>query len=452
MLKIYNTLTRQKEVFKPIYKDQVGVYTCGPTVYDFPHIGNLRSYIFSDLVNRALGANGFNVKLVMNITDVDDKTIKRAQEERKSLKEVTQQYTEIFLNDLKLANIVQPSLLPKATEEISGMVELIKILLNKGIAYKTSSNDIYFNIAKFAEYGKIAQVDLKQLKENAEGRMNKADEYGKENVRDFALWKAYDDSDGDVYWETELGKGRPGWHIECSVMSSKYLGQPFDIHMGGIDLVFPHHTNEIAQSEAAYGKPLANYWLHAEHLLVDNTKMSKSKNNFYTTKDIIDKNISLLAFKYLTLTAHYRSKLNFTWESLSAAQNALYNLYEELSAYSKPGNVLKSYHDGFMTAVNDDFDTPKAIAVIWDMLRSDNAGEDKLATAFEMDKVLGLSLEETWLKSKDMPAEIASMINERENARKAKDFAKSDELRKAIEAKGYLLEDTIDGAVVKKKF
>jgi cysteinyl-tRNA synthetase len=451
MLTLFNTLTKEKQEFAPINPRKVGLYCCGPTVYDAIHIGNLRSFIFADLLHRTLQARGYATAFVMNITDVDDKTIKKSQAEGKTLKETTEFYTKIFLEDLEKANIVLPDRMPKATEEIGGMVQIVKLLLAKGIAYETDNGDIYFSIAKFKGYGKIAQVDLSHLKQNAGGRMNNADEYEKDDLRDFALWKAYSPEDGEVFWETEIGKGRPGWHIECSAMSTKYLGQPFDIHLGGIDLLFPHHTNEMAQSEAAYGKPLANYWLHAEHLLVDNAKMSKSKNNFFTAREILDKGFSLLAFRYLVLSSHYRSKLNFTWESLQGAQNALNNLYKEVSIMGPARNVLPEFDSAFMKAINDDLNTAKGLAVVWDLLKSENEGTDKLATLLKFDQVLGLKIKEVWEATSILPDTVQKLAQERDQARADKDFARSDELRIAIESNGYIVEDTPDGTRLKKR-
>jgi cysteinyl-tRNA synthetase len=451
-MKFYNSLTRNTEEFKPNKPGHAGVYTCGPTVYDYLHIGNLRSFIFSDLLLRLLKLNGYKTTYVMNVTDVDDKTIKRSQTENKPLQKVTEFYTRVFLEDLKRVNNIIPDKLPKATDEISGMVELIKTLLEKGFAYKTPAGDIYFDISKFESYGKLAQIDLDQLKQNAEGRLDNADEYEKEDIRDFALWKAYDQSDGDVFWETELGKGRPGWHIECSVMSTKYLSQPFDIHVGGVDLIFPHHTNEIAQSEAAYGKPLANYWLHPEHLLVDNSKMAKSKKNFFTSKDVLDKGYDLMAFRYFTLIAHYKSKLNFTWEGLTAAQNALNNLYQTVATFDPAGDALQNFVEEFKQHINNDLDTPNAVAVMWKMLSSDNKTSDKLATLLELDEFLGLRIKEVWEAAQTIPEVVKKLAEERETARKDKDYLKSDELRKAIESNGYLVDDTADGVRIKKKF
>ncbi|MBX4187532.1 MAG: cysteine--tRNA ligase [Candidatus Doudnabacteria bacterium] len=452
MLTLHNTLTREKEEFIPIAPNTVGLYSCGPTVYDYAHIGNLRSYIYADLLHRALKVNNYQVNFVMNITDVDDKTIRKSQSEKIPLKEITEKYTKFFLEDLNRVNILIPEKLPKATEEISGIVELIKILLEKGVAYKTKDGDIYFAISKYPNYGKLAQVDLSNLKQNAGGRLNNADEYEKEDARDFALWKAYQPEDGDVFWETELGKGRPGWHVECSVMSAKYLGQPFDIHMGGVDLIFPHHTNEIAQSEAAYDKPLANYWIHSEHLLVDEEKMAKSKNNFYTSKDILDHGNDLMGFRYLIVSSNYRSKLNFTWESLKGAQNALNNLYTQISIYDPAKNGLPEFERQFMAAVNDDLNTPKALAVVWDMINSDEDSGEKLASLFKFDQVLGLKIKEVWEAAKAVPDTVLELAKQRDQARNEKDFAKSDELRIAIESNGFLVEDSPDGTKLKKKF
>jgi len=293
MIKFYNTLTRKKEIFKPLKDKKVGIYTCGLTVYDFAHIGNLRAYVFADILRKTLKANDFEIKEVMNITDVDDKTIKKSQEEKESLKEFTKKYEKAFIENFKEMNIEKSEVMPRATDNIKEMVSIIKELLKKRIAYKTNDG-IYFSIKKFKDYGKLSGVKIKKLKTGASKRVSK-DEYEKDSVNDFALWKFYDKKDGNVFWETEIGKGRPGWHIECSAMSMKYLGKQFDIHIGGVDLIFPHHENEIAQSEASFGKkPWVKYWLHNEWILVDGKKMSKSKKNFYKLEDITNKGYSPL--------------------------------------------------------------------------------------------------------------------------------------------------------------
>ena len=291
-LKLYNTLTRKKEVFKPINKNSVGIYLCGPTIYNHVHIGNLRAYLFADILRRYFEFKDYKIKEVMNLTDVDDKTIRDSQIKKKSLKEFTKEYEKGFLEDIKSMNLETPEFIPKATEHIPEMINLIKDLLNKKFAYK-SEDGIYFSIKKFKNYGKLAGIKLADLKTGASERVGE-DEYEKENARDFALWKFYTKEDGNVFWETEFGKGRPGWHIECSAMSMKYLGKSFDIHMGGEDLIFPHHENEIAQSEASTGKKFVNYWLHNGWVLVDGKKMSKSLKNFYNLKDIIKRGYSPL--------------------------------------------------------------------------------------------------------------------------------------------------------------
>jgi len=451
MISLFNTLTRKKEEFRPILPGHAGLYSCGPTVYDYAHIGNLRSYLFSDILRRTLAANGLKVKFVMNITDVDDKTIRKSKAEGKPLKEVTEFYTTIFLEDLARLNIAAPDVLPKATDEIPGMVDMVKILLDKGVAYKTDSGDIYFDISKSENYGRLAHLDFSQLKQNADGRLDKADEYEKEDARDFALWKAYAPDDGDVFWETDVGKGRPGWHIECSVMSTRHLGQPFDLHAGAVDLIFPHHTNEIAQSEATSGKPLANYWVHPEHLLVDNAKMSKSKANFYTSKDVLDKGLSMMAFRYLILSTHYRSKLNFTWDSLQASQNALSSLYQELSALPDGGTALARPAADFMQVVNDDLNTAKGLAILWGVLGSSATPADKLATLLKFDEILGLGLKQSWESASKLPDDVQRMVTERNQARTGKDFAKSDELRLGLESNGYIVEDSAAGTIIKRR-
>lgn len=308
-LKLYNTLTRKKDVFKPLKKNKVGMYVCGPTIYNYVHIGNLRAYVFADILRRFLKESNYKIKEVMNLTDVDDKTIKQSQKDGKNLREFTEKYEKTFLEDIKKMNIEKPEILPRATNNIKQMVSLIKKLLEKGIAYK-AKDGIYFSIQKFKDYGKLSKIKTKNLKEGASNRVLK-DEYNKDNANDFVLWKFYDKKDENVFWNTKLGKGRPGWHIECSVMSMRYLGKSFDIHLGGVDLIFPHHENEIAQSEAATGKKFVNYWMHNEWILVNGQKMSKSLNNFYKLSDITKEGYSPFDLRYLYLLTHYRKPLNF---------------------------------------------------------------------------------------------------------------------------------------------
>ena len=369
-LKLYNTLSREKEIFIPIDPKEVRMYTCGPTVYNYPQIGNYRAYIFGDILKRYLKYSGYNVKHIMNITDIDDKTIRDSIAQHKSLKEFTEFYTEGFYKDRDSLNIQPADLYTKATDYIPEMVEIIEKLIEKGFAYKGEDGSTYFDIKKDKEYGKLSHFKLEDLKDNAQGRLKK-DEYEKENAHDFALWKIWDENDGDVFWETSLGKGRPGWHIECSAMSIKNLGETFDIHTGGVDNIFPHHENEIAQSECSTGKQFVKYWMHNEHLMVDGKKMSKSAGNFYTLRDLIEKGFDPLAFRYWLYTGHYRTKVNFTVEALEGSKTALFKLFE---AHKELGNELGSvnstYTDKLKESMNDDLNTSQVIALIWELIKT----------------------------------------------------------------------------------
>ena len=318
-LNIFNTLSRSKEEFEPISENKVGLYTCGPTVYNYPHIGNYRAYIFGDILKRYLTYRGYNVKHIMNITDIDDKTIRDSKAQGKSLKDFTEFYTLEFYKDRDELNITKADNYTKATDFIPEMVKIIEKLLEKGFAYKTEDGSVYFDIHKDPDYGKLSHFKISDLKENAKGRITK-DEYDKDSAEDFALWKAWDNSDGEVFWETSLGKGRPGWHIECSAMSMHELGETFDLHTGGVDNMFPHHENEIAQSECATGKMFSKYFMHNEHLMVDGVKMAKSAGNFYTLRDLIEKGVEPLAFRLWIYGAHYRTKTNFTLDAVNASQ------------------------------------------------------------------------------------------------------------------------------------
>jgi len=443
VLKLYNTLTRKKQVFKAIKKSQVGMYTCGLTVYNYGHIGNYRAFVASDILVKYLEYLGYKVKKIVNITNVDDKTIKGSIKERKSLKEFTRKYEKAFFEDEVSLNIERAWKYPRATEHIKEMVELIEKLLKKGYAYKTKDG-IYFNIKKFKNYGKLARIKLEDLRKCA--RIN-SDEYDKENPRDFALWKFYDNEDGNVFWNTKLGKGRPGWHIECSVMSTKYLGQPFDIHTGGVDLIFPHHENEIAQSEAGNAKKFVNYWIHNEWVMVNGKKMSKSLGNYYTIRDLIQRKFNPLALRYFYLTGHYRSQLNFTIESLKNSQNSLKRLKNIISEIKDDGKVNAIYLKKFENAMNNDLDTPKGLQVLWALVRDETA-VGKLKTIKKIDSVFGLDL----LKKEKVvvPANVKKLVNEREIARDGKDWKKADKLREALFALGYQINDTKDGAKITK--
>ncbi len=448
-LKFYNTLTREKEIFQSINPPHVGFYSCGPTVYNYAHIGNYRAYIFADTLKRVLLYEGFEVKHIMNLTDIDDKTIRDSQKAGKSLKEFTEFYSEEFFKDIKSLNILSPSKFTKATDYIDEMVEIIKKLLDKGIAYKSPDGSVYYDIKKFKNYGQLSHLVLENQKENASGRI-KSDEYEKDNAQDFALWKAWDENDGDVFWETELGKGRPGWHIECSAMSMTNLGESFDLHTGGVDNMFPHHENEIAQSEGATGKHFVKYWMHNEWVLIDQKKMAKSNGTFYVLKDLKDRGIDPLAYRFWLLMANYRTRVNFVWDALEGAETALkrlYWLYVELG--EEVGSVNTEYKAKFKGYLEDDLDTPKALTVLWDVLKNENISNgDKKATVLDFDKVLGLNFENAKKELQEkmqeiIPEEIIKLAEEREAVRKEKDFTKSDELRKEINKLGYEIKDLL---------
>ncbi len=449
MLKFYNTLTKEKEEFIPKEEGKVSFYSCGPTVYNYPHIGNYRSYIFADILKRTLTYLGYEVKHIMNITDIDDKTIRDSQKAGKSLKEFTEFYTLEFTKDLAKLNIIPPTTFTKATNYIDKMVEIILKLIEKGYAYKSTDGSIYFDIKKFPNYGKLSNLVLEEQKENASGRI-KTDEYDKENAQDFALWKAYDESDGEVFWETSLGKGRPGWHIECSAMSIANLGNSLDIHTGGVDNIFPHHENEIAQSECYTGEKFVNYWMHNEWVLVDNKKMSKSENNFYVLKDLIDKGIDPIAYRFWLLMANYRTRVNFVWEALEASQIALkrlYRLYLELG--DEIGVIDPNYQKAFKERISDDLNTPLALSLLWDLVKDPNlSNADKKATILDFDKVLGLDFESVVLD--EIPSEIIALAEERQKAKQDKNYSLSDELRNKISSLGYEIKDTNDGYKINK--
>lgn len=446
---LYNTLTKNKEEFKPIKDDIVNMYTCGPTVYNYPHIGNYRAYIFVDTLKRTLLYLRYNTKHVMNITDVDDKTIRDSIKENKTLKELTEYYTDEFFKDLKSLNIIPANKYTKATDYIDEMVKLSEILINKGFAYKSNDGSIYFNIRKDKEYGKLSHFELKELKENADNRI-KNDEYDKENAEDFALWKSWDKNDGDIFWDTSLGKGRPGWHIECSAMSMKEFGPEIDIHTGGVDLIFPHHENEIAQSECTTGKQFVKYWLHNEHLMVDGKKMSKSFGNFYTLRDLINKGIDPLAFRYWIYTGHYRTQVNFTQEAISASQKTLKKLkdfYASLGDTNNQGKVSLEYKKELVSVLEDDLNMPRALSILWSLINDSNITDvDKKATILDFDKIFGFGLD--GILKKEIPENILKLAKDRNDYRKNKNWAKSDEFRKQINNLGYNIKDTGEDSYV----
>ena len=457
----FNTLTRRKEKFVPLEKGKVKMYTCGPTVYDFAHIGNFRAFVFEDLLRRWLEYCGYKVIHVMNITDVDDKTIAAARKKGISLREYTEHYTRAFFEDITALNIEKAHYYPRATEHIPEMVALIKKLLEKGYAYRGEDGSIYYDISKFKDYGKLSKIRVKELKP---GARVKVDEYGKEEAHDFALWKAWDEEDGDVFWETELGKGRPGWHIECSAMSMKYLGETFDIHCGGVDNIFPHHENEIAQSEAATGKQFVRYWLHNEYLLVEGRKMSKRFGNYYTLRDLLAKGYDPKAIRYLLMSTHYRQQLNFTFEGLEAAKNAVDRLtnfmYRLLDADGegcgeKIGLLMENVQKRFEEAMCDDLNIAVALAAIFNFVREVNKlmDDNKLSRGeaeqvyelmMRFDKVLGV-IGEVKKEEEKLPKEAEELIRKREEARKVRDWETADKIRERLKAMGVIVEDTPQG-------
>ncbi len=451
---IHNTLSGEKEEFKPLEKNKVGIYNCGPTVYDTVHIGNLRTFVMYDIVRRVFEYNNYSVTQVMNVTDVDDKTIRRSTEKKISLEELTQHYQTLFLIDIHSMNILTPHKLLSARDHVKDMIDMISILLEKNIAYPTKDG-VYFSIALFKEYGKLAKINL-----NDEVRERIAnDEYEKENPRDFALWKFHTEDDGNVVWDASFGKGRPGWSIECSAMAISSLGPTIDIHTGGTDLIFPHHTNEIAQSEATTNKPFVNYWIHGAFMNVNNDKMAKSKSNFFKLTDLEKNGISPLAFRYWLLTSHYRSQVNFTLEAVKGAQNAFIRLVETFVRLQEVEHEhihasaeQVDYKKEFESKINNDFDMPGALALTWDLIKDHSVeAKEKVTLLLDFDKVFGLGLQAVVNIQKDeIPAEITVLAEAREEARKAKDFEKADALRMEIEARGFEVKDGDRGPNIKK--
>ncbi|NOY88715.1 MAG: cysteine--tRNA ligase [FCB group bacterium] len=457
-----NSYTRKKEEFRPIESGKVKIYTCGPTVYNYQHIGNFRTFIWGDLLRRYLEYKGYDVTYVMNITDIDDKIIRDSQANHIPREEFTEKYIKAFFDDLDTLGLKRADIYPYATKHIKEMTDLVKVLLDKGIAYEVNGN-YYYRISAFPDYGKLAKLDMDGLKPGARVA---SDEYEKDSVSDFALWKAWQPSDGDIYWETEIGKGRPGWHLECSVMSMKYLGETFDIHTGGVDLMFPHHENEIAQSEGATGKKFVNYWLHGEHLIVEGKKMSKSLGNFFTLRDIIEKGYSGLVVRYLLMATHYRQQLNFTFQGLDAARNALerYNDFivnlENFSGGQSNGaavGIIEKAKTAFEDAFDDDLNISAALAVVFDFIRDINRlkadndlAEDEKIKALETIRKFDTVLNFTY-KAETIDEEVENLIKQRTEAKKNRDFATADKIRDDLLARGIILEDTPRGVRWKRK-
>jgi cysteinyl-tRNA synthetase len=468
-LSLYNTATRQKEPLKPLVDREIKMYTCGPTVYNYAHIGNFRTYVFEDLLRRAIKFFGMQITQAMNLTDVDDKTIKGAIARNVTLDEYTKPFIDIFFEDLSTLKIEPVEYYPAATEYIAEMIALIQGLMEKGIAYVGGDGSVYYAINKFPTYGCLSHLHLDQLKAGASERVA-SDEYDKEHIADFVLWKKYDpERDGKIFWGSPYGPGRPGWHLECSAMAMSLLGQTIDIHVGGVDNIFPHHENEIAQSEAFSGKPFARMWLHSEHLVVDNKKMSKSLGNFYTLRDLLAKGYTGIQVRYMLLQTHYKTQLNFTFTGLEGVKHALQRLddfIQRLSAIKtegENGSVAKTIEDSlkaFSEALADDLNISVALSVLFELVKHINAlcDADKvlagdankvLLLLRKFDSVLAILTFEK--KEEVIPKDLEEALFQRNQARKEKNWALSDSLRDMIASRGYIIEDTPLGARLKKK-
>ena len=461
-LQFYNTLKREKEIFHPIVEGKVGLYTCGPTVYDYAHIGNFRTFMFEDLLKRWLLHLGFDVNHVMNITDVDDKTIKKSQAEGVDLFEITERYTDFFMKDLDWLKIIPADIFPKATDSIPKIIRMIKILLDKGFAYREDDGSVYFNIRSFPDYGLLTKINM--VNQQSASRVSD-DEYDKDAPQDFALWKGWKEEDGDVVWDAPWGRGRPGWHIECSAMSSETLGDHFDIHCGGVDNMFPHHENEIAQSQCATDEPFVNVWLHSEFLLVDGGKMSKSLGNFYRISDLKEMGFTPECIRYQLLAGHYRSKITFSADKKHEGDKIVQKITDLKSRLKKRNSAM--FADGsypeeyseFKERMNDDLNAPRSFAVFFDWMKiinskldQNNISEQELGQGWEFiqafDKIFGLIKSD---QLPEIPIEITHLANQRDKARKMRDWAEADSLRQILKSKGWIVEDTPNGQQIKKQ-
>ncbi|MBN2449154.1 MAG: cysteine--tRNA ligase [Lentisphaeria bacterium] len=460
-LTLYNSLTRRQEPFVPIQPGRVGVYTCGPTVYNMAHIGNFRAYMFEDLLKRTLRFCGYSVTHVMNLTDVDDKTIRDSRAAGISLGDFTARYKKAFFEDVDTLRLLPADEYPAATDHIGDMIALIGALMAKGIAYQADDGSVYFSIARWPAYGQLVKVDPARMRA---GERVSLDEYAKESVADFALWKAWSEEDGEVGWDSPWGRGRPGWHIECSAMSSRYLGPHFDIHCGGVDNMFPHHEDEIAQSEAANGCRFVNVWLHCAHLIVDGEKMSKSAGNFHTLRDVLERGYCGRELRYVLLATHYRQQLNFSFQACDDARAALQRLdafrrrLREATAFADAGTGAAKERseqalEAFRAALEDDLNISPALAAVFDFVRDGNRLLDEgtvggpgaaevLRVLERMDSVLGVMEADA---GEGIPAEVEALAGARQAARKARDFARADALRDQLSAMGWTVEDTPKG-------
>ena len=467
-IRLFNSLTREKEDFKEIEPGKVTFYSCGPTVHDYSHIGNFKTFVVFDLIKRYLEYRGYQVCHVMNITDVDDNIIGKVREEKTTLKALTERFTAAFFEDMETLNVRPADHYPRATDHIPDMVEMIARMIEDGHAY-VHDGSVYFSIRSFPSYGELARLDVSGLQAGASGV--DTDKYDKDDARDFVLWKKWKPEDGDVFWKTDLGTGRPGWHMECSCMSIRYLGETIDIHAGAVDLIFPHHQNEIAQSEAVTGKRFVNYWLHGAHINVDDEKMSKSLGNFLTVRDIVNTPDDARAFRYLVVSNHYRTAFNFSAEVLDAARNTmrrLDNFRRRLSEVTRKcgGEDVTSQVDaareGFVGFMDDDLNTPRAMSAVFemvngveDLLRAGRMDRDGagLIDGFldEIDQVLGVfdgAADDA--REEELPGDLAVLIAERDQAREERNWARADEIRDRFTEMGYTLEDTPEGTIWKR--
>jgi len=460
-LQFFNTNSKRKEKFNPISNEIVKIYTCGPTVYNTAHIGNFRTFLFEDLLKRFLIYKGYNVYHVMNITDVDDKTIKQAKRDKKLFQELTSKYSAQFMEDIKFLKIIPADVYPKATDHIEEMIEMITNLQNDEIAYLSKDNSVYFDLSKDKGYGRLINLNQSELK-HTERVIN--DEYSKDNPQDFSLWKSWTNEDGDIFWNSPWGKGRPGWHIECSAMSIKYLGEHFDIHCGGVDNIFPHHENELAQSILVTRKPFVNYWIHSEHLHLKGDKMSKTQGNFLTIPDLISKGFLAEEIRFVMLSAHYRTKLTFSLEqcleSRSAIQriSSLYNRLKNISNNNLEKFILPSEYENFILALDNDLDTPKAFASFFKWIRYINTKLDnnQIINSEEVNggiKFLNIvdSIFGVLIKENSAPKKIHRLVAEREKYRKMGEWGEADLVRDKMHELGWIVEDGPDGPSVKPK-
>ena len=457
-LRFHNTVSRKLEVLVPIQPGKIGLYTCGPTVYETAHIGNLRTFMFEDLLKRYLTYKGFLVHHIMNLTDVDDRTIAKVNAEGRSLSEITNFYADQFFEDLDKLDIRPADSYPRATEHIVEMISGIERLVEKGHGYVTDDGSVFFSVSSFPAYGQLAHLDANQMRM---GERVASDDYEKEEIRDFVLWKAYKPEDGDVKWKSPWGWGRPGWHMECTVMSIEYLGEHFDIHCGGVDNIFPHHENEIAQSRCLYNTPFVNLWLHSEHLIVDGRKMSKSEGNFYTLNDLLDQGLAPDAIRYCLLSTNYRQKLNFTVERVHESQKAINRLRELVRRLEKVDNnvacdTVLAPDNNFAAALDDDLNIAGALGVLFSWVKelfarldagkiNDQAAELALGALHKYDEVLGVIF-----KAAALDQEIDELIAQRETARANKEWTRADEIRDQLVERGILLEDTVAGTIWKR--